>query len=347
MSRKISMLLDQPEPMVNKLLSELEDKNGYPSHDARHIAENSQKVRLKIVALGLDPEDTTGEELYHALINKYKQDCRKFDRYFLNGRHGFYPTTSIAEAIIKEHIGLPEVWTLKNKAARNVLKFNSPKRVMKLLNYRSVDSLLKREDVQEIYLASHVLETASWHKAVNRAVAKLNQFDFELRPLKLVNLNYRRWVGSVYQRQVIADNDVGAIAIWPSDESQKIPLLTMVLLLAEELSAYKDIKLGHTAVKTGPLAIWWADMDHLLADLQSEHVSLSLKDTAVNALHNRSYSQRVLDHARTSFWRELVERYENRPLADGLFDRSVKDRLRLINAQIPEPAFEFAEEFHG
>jgi hypothetical protein len=61
MSRKISMLLDQPEPMVNKLLSELEDKNGYPSHDARHIAENSQKVRLKIVALGLDPEDTTGE----------------------------------------------------------------------------------------------------------------------------------------------------------------------------------------------------------------------------------------------------------------------------------------------
>src|SRR5437868_15448289 len=79
MSQRIARILDESEHQVTKLISKLEDKNGYPSHDVRLLAENIQKIRNKMTELGLDPEDTTGEELYHALLVKFQQDSNLFD----------------------------------------------------------------------------------------------------------------------------------------------------------------------------------------------------------------------------------------------------------------------------
>src|SRR6266404_4594616 len=82
MNKIISAILGQSEPAVAKAIAKLEAKNGYPSHDVRHLAENIQKTRLKLTELGLDPDDTTGEELYHALLVRFNQDSQKFDKQF-------------------------------------------------------------------------------------------------------------------------------------------------------------------------------------------------------------------------------------------------------------------------
>lgn len=74
MSKVIAQLLDEPERLVSRAIAQIEAKNGYPNHDVRLIAENIQRIRTKIAELGMDPDDTTGPELYHALIAKFQAD---------------------------------------------------------------------------------------------------------------------------------------------------------------------------------------------------------------------------------------------------------------------------------
>ena len=85
-------------------------------------------------------------------------------------------------------------------------------------------------------------------------------------------------------------------------------------------------------------------MDHLVAGLSSGHVSFSLKDCALNSLHGHSYEERLLDHGRSSFWKELLSRYENQLAGDGDFDESVRQKIANLKFKVPEPAFDFVEE---
>ncbi len=68
MSKILAQLVQKPEAYVAKIIDELEAKNGSPSEDVRLLAENSVKSRAKLMDLRLDPNDTTEQELYHALL---------------------------------------------------------------------------------------------------------------------------------------------------------------------------------------------------------------------------------------------------------------------------------------
>ncbi|MGH7156661.1 MAG: hypothetical protein ACREGG_00890, partial [Candidatus Saccharimonadales bacterium] len=193
MSKRIAELMDQPEYLVKKIITKLEDKNGYPSHDARLLADNIQKVRIKLADLGLDPDDTTGEELYHALLTRFEKDAKQFDSYFDAEELDFDQRSSKAVEILTQKIELPKQWALKKAVAKNVLRAQPPKHVMKHLRYRSIESMLKREDLGEIYLAAQHLESSSWSKSHARQVSKLSQTDFELRSVKLQPLGYSQW----------------------------------------------------------------------------------------------------------------------------------------------------------
>ena len=75
MSKLLSDLLGAAEPMFSLAIKQLEADSGNPSADIRLTAEITGKVYLKTQELGLDPDDTTGRELYHALLNLIeKQD---------------------------------------------------------------------------------------------------------------------------------------------------------------------------------------------------------------------------------------------------------------------------------
>jgi ribosome assembly protein YihI (activator of Der GTPase) len=79
--KRIARILGEDEDRVATLVNALEEKNGFPSHDVRYLAENVQKIHSKITDLGLDPDDTTGEELFHALLVKFEKDSNVFDVY--------------------------------------------------------------------------------------------------------------------------------------------------------------------------------------------------------------------------------------------------------------------------
>lgn len=342
MTKRISQLMDQPEHLVANLISKLEDKNGYPSHDVRLLAESVQKIRAKMSNLDLDPDDTTGEELYHALLVKFEADSNLFDVNFGAKTLDFDAKVAKALYLVAKSLELPRQWALKSTIAKNVLRQHPPKRVMKQLRYRSVESMLKRENISEIFLGAQYLEPASWLKIHSRLISRLEQTAFELRPLKLQTLSYGRWANTADPQTFIAENNsVGALGIWPSEQVKNVPLLSMVVFVVDKLNSYKNIKLGQTTANLSQTVAWWADLDHLVANLSSEHVSLSLKDVALNSLYTLSYSQRELSHAQISFWQELLSRYENLPEAVGDMFGSIAIKPKF---DIPEPVYEFAED---
>lgn len=344
MNKRIAEIMDQPEYIVKKLINKLEDKNGYPSHDVRHLADNIQKVRIKLNDLSLDPDDTTGEELYHALLAKFEKDARAFDIFFNAEQLDFGQKSTRAAEVLGQKTELPRQWALKKTVAKNVLRAQPPKRVMNHLGYRSVESMLKREDLSEIYLVAPYLESASWTKQHDRQISKLSQTDFELRAVRLQPLNYARWSDIAGPQDYVAvNNEVAAIGLWPSAEIEQAPFLTITLMLLEKLGDYQEINLSQSLAKVSDVVSWWADMDRLVANLAGEHISLNLKDTCQNSLQKSAYGERTLEHGRASFWHELLSHYENQLPTESLFDNSVLQKVAGLKLAAPQPVYEEVE----
>ncbi|HEX5448019.1 MAG TPA: hypothetical protein VFW90_02345 [Candidatus Saccharimonadales bacterium] len=344
MSRNIAHLLAEKEEEVRKLLDELEEKNGWPDHDARMLAETIQKTRIKLAELGLDPDDTTGEELYEALLAKFSHDSLAFDDQFDVADSDYDHRAGRAIAIAKEAFGLPEVWALKNSAGKNILRQHPPKRLMKHLNYRSIESLLKREDIAELFIAIRYLESDSWLKAQERLVSKLSQTDFHVTSLRIIKLQNDRWSElEGPDGYIVSDDNLGAIGLWPSAEIVKAPLLSLVLVIADSLNRYSKVKMGDCLGKMSPVISWWSDMDHLVADLSGQAVALSLRDTALNQLGGGEFETRTLEHSRRSFWQEMLGRYEKQLEIEPVFKNNMVAKPAVLRA-VPEPVLEFAED---
>jgi hypothetical protein len=348
MSRRIAYLLDEPEHIVTKRISQLEAKNGYPSHDARLLAENIQKIRIKVANLGLDADDTTGRELYHALLAKFNRDCDRFEDYYRMVGAGFDEKISKAASLITQSTKLPERWSIKSPSIKNLLRQQPPKRLMKQLKYRSVDSLIKRENPAEVLMMAQILESAAWQKSFDRLVSRLPQSAIEMHPLKIVPLKYSSWSGLKAPDEFVITNDhMASIGLYPFKALIKAPFLNIVLLLLEGVGARHVTGADNPLAKWGNLLDWWLDMDYLMANFDSEPVSLCLKDTALNSLMDNDYELRLVENGKKSFWDELVSRYENLPPVEGLFDHSIKEKVSKLKLAIPEPLFELAEEFDG
>jgi hypothetical protein len=345
MSRRIARILDEPEPIVSKFLKEIEEKNGFPSHDARFLAENIQRIRSKLAELGLDPDDTTGEELYQALLIKFEKNSRLFDIQFGAEDMVFEEKAAKAAQIVSQCYALQSQWAIKSQIAKNILRGLPPKRVMKHLGYRSIESMLKRENTGELYLAADLLESASWQKIRAKLISRLNQTDFELRPVHFVLLSRQNWSSILGPEDFIAKNyDVQTIGIWPDAAVTNTYLLNLTLLLEEQIQPSARLRTPLTRI-SGILG-WWADMDHLVAELAGESISLNLKDCAANHLKKNSYSDKQNTNGRVSFWRQLMDRYENQPLTEAFFETDTRQRIAALGSVSP-PVYEFAEEFDG
>lgn len=345
MSTRIARLLDEPEHQVTKLIAKLEEKNGYPSHDARLLAGTIQKIRSKLADLNLDPDDTTAEELYHALQVKFERDARLFDEYFGTDKQDCSHKAAKAIKLLEPYAKDARQWGLKTKAAKDIIRRQPPKRLMKHLNYRSVESLLKREAIAEIYLALANFESASWQKSHEKLVSQLDQTSFEVRSVKLIALDSKKWDTGEQGEIIVHNEEIAALGIGPAGSVEGTPLLSLVLLLADALSDYADVRPSLTAARLNNIVGWWADMDHLITELSGQPISLNLKDCAANHSQASVFEERSIKHGREAFWRELVSHYGNLPDIDGLFDETVRQKVVGLKFAGPEPAYEFVEDF--
>lgn len=187
-------LLDAKEPLFSESLRQLENASHQPGADAKLIGEIHQKATTAMRSLGLDEQDTTGPELYQALIAQIE----KHDAH-LAASIGGNNTMTVAQLLplmrdAANKVDMPrDAWVLKKSVARDMLRGCPPQNIMRLLGYRSVDSMLKRENLAEIYGALRFAESPEWLNLFNETYKKLEPTDFETRQIEIVIMPHERW----------------------------------------------------------------------------------------------------------------------------------------------------------
>ena len=128
-----------------------------------------------------------------------------------------------------------KAWVLKHSVAKRLLKTTPPKRVMKQLGYRSIDSMIKREPVGELFGAIRLVETQEWQDAFVRKYKNLHPTDFETRDIEVVYLDPIKWgeLPTEYVRRkrhnITHLKETGTIVMMPMP-AKRMPGITITVL---------------------------------------------------------------------------------------------------------------------
>lgn len=238
MSSILSELLEAKEPLFSKMLVDLERATGEFAEDVKLTGEIIEKFQNKVKELGLDPTDSTGREIYHALLGKVKEQDEHLAKSLggknINSVKEMLPLA--LEAIAKTD--MPRTcWVLKKSVAKEFLRQTPPPNIMKLLGYKSVDSMLKKENLYEIYGALRFAEDDSWLNEFNKKYKTLTPRDFATRDIELVVMPKERW-GDIAKHFVEKKRhlnthlkELGVVLILPANEDSMPGITTKLLTL--------------------------------------------------------------------------------------------------------------------
>lgn len=196
MAKKLRDLLDAEEPVFTLSLQQLERASGNHGTDARLIGEISRKIHESKLALGLDAQDTTDREYYSALLAKVEYDNARVTK--LIGGTDADDVTQMVPLIVHavENMDINRsCWVLKRSVAKRLLKTMPPKKLMKHLGYRSVDSMLKHENIDEVYTALRFSEGPEWLNKYDELFKTVHPSDFETRQINIVIMDHDKYVG--------------------------------------------------------------------------------------------------------------------------------------------------------
>lgn len=216
MNTLLADLLQASQPKFGLAIDQLELSSGNSGQDVRLTAEIVTTVQNKIKQLGLDPQDTTSQELYGALMNLISMHDR-----FLSQRLGLDLDTtqkSIRDDILTlvRKLGINKTcWVIKHSVAKRIIKAHPPKKVMKILGYRSADSMLKREEISKIFIIARLFEDARWLNALFKLYKKIQPSDFEVRDVEFINIgltdhNFKSYLSNI-KTDVYALEEIGCI----------------------------------------------------------------------------------------------------------------------------------------
>ncbi|MDB5169205.1 MAG: hypothetical protein JWO41_561 [Candidatus Saccharibacteria bacterium] len=257
MTRFLSESLGAAEPYFQTELRKLERAHGNPSADISLSTKTEREARAKVRELGLDPKDTTGKELYQALLERVRADDARLVK-TLRTRAATHISAegdivagmvhALKDAKIV-HSGL----ALKSTKFKTLMKRNPPKRAMKRLGYRSLDSYLKHESPALVLTAARLCENAAWQKTLLDEYKKLKSSDFEARTVTIAHPNTARWQDLAHssvattRHNVLSLPELGAVVILPLPANAPAGATTASLAFA--LHALNDLRASSSFLK--------------------------------------------------------------------------------------------------
>lgn len=197
MTRILSELLQASEPHFRLQLQQLERASGHTNVDIKLSVEVVQAAKDKIHRLGLDKNDTTPSELYHALLGRVSADDQRLER-ALRTRAATYVSAeaNLMEGMVhalQAEAGQVQGMGVKSAALKRLLKKVAPKRLQKMLGYRSLDAMLRQESPILLTAAARGIESLAWRKSFADVYKQLKPTDFEVRALQVVSPRDKRW----------------------------------------------------------------------------------------------------------------------------------------------------------
>lgn len=250
MSKDLAHLLDRTEEELGRVVAQLEALAGYPREDIKLLLDVRRQTTEQLRSIGLDPSDTTAAELHGALMHQASKDNEHLSRAL-----GVESTADdkLSESLVRaaSAAGI-EGWYLKKTQAKALLRQNPPKKLMKKLGYRSADSMLKRENISEVYAAAAFVESRRWQQDFWRSHRELHSTDFETRPVEYIAMPGHRWADSGYDTGLVTCLlPIGSVAVWPVPARLPAKALCLGVLLFE---AAETTRLYSTVLKTEQLS---------------------------------------------------------------------------------------------
>jgi hypothetical protein len=243
MTRYLSQLLGAMEPTFSQGIQQLEQASGLPSADIRLSSELMQRARQKIAQLGLDPQDTTGPELYSALHERLKADEAR-----VRTALQIAPDATDADIIahVQQFVDTADVphgcFALKSMVVKRMLKKKPPKLAMKRLGYRSLDSMLKHESPAQLYAAAVACESPQWYQSFREQYAALTPSDFESRTITILTPKNKRWAAIAEQfvanskQNIMCFKELGSVVLLPMTAHVEGLAITTLLLVLEQMN---------------------------------------------------------------------------------------------------------------
>lgn len=238
-SRFLRNLLDAEEPIFSLSLQQLEAASGGHGTDARLIGEITATTHARMRSLGLDPQNTTGAELYQALLGKMTDDNARVAKQIggtdINNVRHMVPLMVSAAKGVKTNW---DCWVLKRSVAKRLLKTMPPRKLMAHLGYKSIDSMLKSENLDEVYTALRFSEGGEWLDKYNELFKSVTPSNFETRPINLIVMDHDKYVDLATKfvekklHNITHTKELGTIVVVPmqAETMQGITLKSLPLI---------------------------------------------------------------------------------------------------------------------
>jgi hypothetical protein len=258
MSRLIAELLGADQRSFATTIQRLETMCLQPGVDTKLTADIITQSREKSRRLQLDPADTTKQELYYGLLAKAKEDDK-----VLRQKIGITDETAPvkaskiiatqSQALLKKD----KVICMQTATVKKILKSVPPKKTMKALHFRSVDSVLKREDPLVLYALAVRLEDKSWHAQLQARLKRLQPRDAKEATIQVLSLpkNWLEKLDKISFDSVIQPvPEIGCILILPTvpvSVHGSVLLTTCLVLQAGQKLAVESLPYRNKALTIG------------------------------------------------------------------------------------------------
>ncbi len=240
MSKFLRDLLDAEEPLFSLSLRDLEKASRHQGVDAKLIGDITRMAHESMRALGLDPQHTTGPELYHALCARVETDNIRLANVIgasepENVRHMVPFMVKAAEKVEFPR----KVFVLKHDKAKELLRQMPPQKLLKKLGYGTVDEMFGGEDFDEVYTALRFSEGPEWLNEYDELFKIVTSDDYEMRDIRIVAMDHDKYVdlaeGFVKKKlhNVTHTKEMGVIVVVPmhAEHMRGLALKTLPLLL--------------------------------------------------------------------------------------------------------------------
>jgi hypothetical protein len=240
-SRLISDILQAPEPHFSHTIQQWEQISNRPGHDARLISDIAQRRQEALRTLKLDEADTTPKELFYSLRHYAGSSNRQLEE-AIGVKATDTPKQAI-EKIIKfvEELNIPrEVWVVRHTAIKELLKKQPPKKLLKVLGLRSIDSVLKRGSAYELLTLANCVESPEWREKFRLKLKKLKPSDFRVNEINIFQMaptkaEKLRKSGAAARSSLVNNYETGSVLVIPPGRRFDLDVLGLTAALLQSL----------------------------------------------------------------------------------------------------------------
>lgn len=239
MCRLLAELTHTDVRMMAETVRRLEHRSGLPGVDIRLTSDIHATIHLKMRALGLDPHDTTPQELYVALLNMAANHDRFLKLKFSLPTHTSMAGVAKDTAHIYERLRFNRrCWLVRPTVIKRILRAHPPKTLIKQLGYRTADSMIKRESADVLLFLALNSESNTWQQQLDIHLRKLTAVDFEERLIEVETLDNPRYqaiafeITAKHHTLVYGVPLIGKVFVLPAVSAVRPGLLLLTLTMA-------------------------------------------------------------------------------------------------------------------